>query len=87
MVAREQVVLVLEIMVDHAGGDASLSRDAGHGGMVETVLMNDVNGRFHQLLPADRAHSKLRHCNPRARVSFFVGRLSNINLQRLRIVH
>ena len=58
---EEQVVLVLEIMVHEAGRHAGAPGDAGHGGMAEPVLVNDRDGRLHQLPASDRSHAELWH--------------------------
>ena len=78
---EEQLVVVLEIVMYHAGGDPRLGSNARHGGIGEAVLMDGDNRRLHQLPSPDLRHSELRHPDPfRSELSFFIGQLSNENL-------
>ena len=58
---EQQLVLVLEIVVHHAGGNPRLGGNARHGGIGEAMRVDGGDRRLHQLLAPDRRHSKLRH--------------------------
>src|SRR5262245_26343835 len=73
----EQVVLVLEVKVDRADGDAGVLGDFLHGGLLESVMAKALAGRLENPLPLV-VHRPPPQARFRKRLTARLGRSTNV---------